>query len=126
MVALINHEEYLAKPVSFAHIDFYNIEQPMVFNKTYHAINKAGIIYGFAGWFEVTLIDGVIISTSPSEPPTHWKQAFFPIKEAINVIEKDLLEISMMVGASEGELDSTFIKYEYRCTQRTRIADIQK
>ncbi len=126
MVALINPEEYLAKPIPFAHIDFYTISQPTIFNKTYHAINKAGTIYGFAGWFEVTLIDGVTISTSPLAPATHWKQAFFPINEAIKVIEKDLLEISMMVGASEGELDSTFIKYEYRCTQRTRVADIQK
>jgi len=126
MVTLIDPEEYLAKPISFAHIDFYNIDERTIFNKTYHAINKAGTIYGFAGWFEVTLIDGVKISTSPSDPATHWKQAFFPINKPIKVIGKDLLEISMMVGASESELDSTFIKYEYRCSQRTRVADIQK
>jgi protein arginine N-methyltransferase 1 len=120
MVTNIREEEYLAKPVEFAHIDFYEIDKPAIFNKSFHAIDKKGTIYGFAGWFEVMLVEGITISTSPTAPSTHWKQAFFPITAPIHVIEKDLLEISMMIGALEDNSDNTAIKYEYRCTQRTR------
>ncbi|MGL1887132.1 MAG: 50S ribosomal protein L11 methyltransferase [Reichenbachiella sp.] len=125
MVTDIKPEEYLAIPIEFAHIDFYDIDKPIIFNKTYHAINREGSILGFAGWFEATLIDGVKISTSPEDLPTHWKQAFFPIQEAIPVVEKDLLEISMIIGALEDQSDNTSIKYEYRCTQRTRTTSTE-
>lgn len=44
---------------------------------------SAATIYGFACWWEATLIKGVTVSTSPFEPPTHWKQIFLPLVEPV-------------------------------------------
>lgn len=121
MVVDINPNEMLAETIEFAHIDFYSVTEKVVFNRSYHAINRMGTIYGFAGWFETILVDDIKFSTSPLAEATHWKQAFFPIKEPINVVQKDLLEISMIIGANEEQIDNTYISYEYRCTQRSRI-----
>jgi len=121
MVADIVPDEILSTAIEFAHIDFYSVNEPTIYKKTYHAINKEGVIYGFAGWFETYLTEKIIISTSPFDKPTHWKQAFFPIENPISVVKKDLLEISMLIGTTEEQTDKTAITYEYRCTQRSRI-----
>jgi protein arginine N-methyltransferase 1 len=42
-------------------------------------------IYGFALWWECTLIADIILSTSPGAPPTHWEQIYMPIPEPLHV-----------------------------------------
>lgn len=52
----------------------------------YIPINKAGLIHGVAGWFSVTLSDGITISTAPNKPATHWKPVIFLFRDRLRVI----------------------------------------
>jgi len=49
------------------------------------AIERGGVLHGFAAWFTAALSPGTRLSTSPYNPPTCWKQAFFPIKAPLEV-----------------------------------------
>jgi protein arginine N-methyltransferase 1 len=41
-------------------------------------------IFGFALWWECTLVPGVVLSTSPFAARTHWDQIYLPLLEAID------------------------------------------
>lgn len=52
-------------------------------------------VYGFCFWWEAELVEGVRLSTSPFEPPTHWEQVFVPLLEPLQVKRGDLLELKI-------------------------------
>jgi SAM-dependent methyltransferase len=41
-------------------------------------------VHGFALWWEVGLVPGVSLSTSPHAPPTHWEQVYLPLLEPLS------------------------------------------
>lgn len=128
MVESVNNQGLLSAPVSLGRIDLGNISSDMFQARQYIKIEKAGNLHGVAGWFELELCDGVTISTSPHELQTHWKQAFFPFENMIEVIVGDVLDWSVQVGARQVNSDDTQITYSYRCTQlknETQQADYQ-
>lgn len=57
-------------------------------------------VYGFAVWWEAQLVSDVILSTAPSAPQTHWEQLYFPISEAIDANEGEIIEISIRSRSS--------------------------
>ncbi len=117
MIETIKKRDILAAPLTLAKIDLRAIHQTQFHSRDYIPINKPGIIHGIAGWFTTQLSPGIKISTAPEQPPTHWKQAFFPFKDKIDVIKGDILDWSMTVGGKTADSDDTFIQYDYRCTQ---------
>ncbi len=58
-------------------------------------------IYGFAVWWEVSLIDGVTLSTAPGAPATHWEQLYFPLMAPIEAKAGDSVTISLRSRSSE-------------------------
>jgi precorrin-6B methylase 2 len=42
-------------------------------------------VYGFAVWWEAELVPGVVLSTAPGAPPTHWEQLYFPLLRPLKV-----------------------------------------
>jgi len=79
----------LALPVMISHLNFFEIENlPLVFHAKF-AANKKSYFHGLAGYFKAGLSKNIILSNSPSEPRTHWRQAFFPIEEALAVAKSD-------------------------------------
>jgi len=52
-------------------------------------------IHGFALWWEVALVEGVSISTSPSAPATHWQQIYLPLLEPLALKKGDTLELHL-------------------------------
>lgn len=117
MVESVNPQGLLSKPVSFAKINLENIEQPEFKAREYIKLTKPGMIHGVAGWFTVTLCDGIEINTAPDQIQTHWKQAFFPFHDPVEIIAGDMLDWSVSVGVKEKNSDDTRIEYNYRCTQ---------
>lgn len=117
MVESVDSQGLLSNVMSIGFIDLYKVSENIFKTRLYIKINKAGTIHGVAGWFRTVLCEGVQISTSPTKPETHWKQAFFPFENAIDVIEGDVLDWAVAVGAKETNSDDTKISYEYRCTQ---------
>lgn len=43
------------------------------------------MLYGFAVWWDSTLVPGVTLTTSPFAPLTHWKQIYFPVIDPLPV-----------------------------------------
>ena len=117
MIESISSETLLSKPTSIGIVNLSKSMDEIFSARIYMKIEKAGTIHGVAGWFRTILCDDIEIITSPDEPETHWKQAFFPFRNSIDVIAGDVLDWSVSVGAKEINSDDTQISYEYRCTQ---------
>lgn len=57
-------------------------------------------IYGFALWWECTLAPGVVLSTSPHAPRTHWDQIYLPLLEPLRLEEGD--ELALVLSSETG------------------------
>jgi protein arginine N-methyltransferase 1 len=63
----------------------------------------AATIYGFALWWECTLVPGVALSTSPFAPRTHWDQIYLPLLEPIAGLPGDCVELGLVSETGGGE-----------------------
>ena len=52
-------------------------------------------IYGFALWWVCTLLPGIVLSTSPKEPPTHWQQIFLPVEQPLRLAKGETLRLGL-------------------------------
>jgi protein arginine N-methyltransferase 1 len=52
-------------------------------------------IFGFALWWECTLVPGVVLSTSPHAPRTHWDQIYLPVLEPVAGRAGDTVELTI-------------------------------
>jgi predicted RNA methylase len=122
MVEEIAPRQLLARPALLDEISLFERESPVCEAKVYFSFDRPGTVHGFAGWFTADLAPGVVIDTAPGKPPTHWKQAFLPIREPIVVTDRDIMELTLQVRAKENDSDDTSIAYQYRCTQLDQAA----
>ena len=63
-------------------------------------VERSGHLHGFGGWFAVELAPGIRLSTGPYDPPTHWRQSFFPVRP-FSVKAGDILDLRMKAEAKE-------------------------
>ncbi|MDX2506512.1 MAG: 50S ribosomal protein L11 methyltransferase [Gammaproteobacteria bacterium] len=117
MVESVRAQGFLAPVTKIGSIDLTRPIEKNFTARVYMQMKKAGQLHGVAGWFHTRLCAGVEIDTSPESPLTHWKQAFFPFQDPIDVIEGDVLDWSITIGSKEQYSDDSRISYEYRCTQ---------
>ena len=64
-------------------------------------VNKGGVFHGFGSWFDVVFhmpgsaenshSEPVVLSTSPSAPKTHWKNAVFVLDEPVQVAQGSVI-----------------------------------
>ena len=52
-------------------------------------------LYGFACWWEATLIKGITLSTSPAQPSTHWKQIYLPLVDPLPIRPSDSIHLHL-------------------------------
>jgi protein arginine N-methyltransferase 1 len=64
-------------------------------------------VFGFALWWECTLVPGVVLSTSPFGARTHWDQIYLPLLEPIAARAGDTLalDVSSETGGGEDGID---------------------
>jgi protein arginine N-methyltransferase 1 len=64
-------------------------------------------IFGFALWWECTLVPGVMLSTSPFGERTHWDQIYLPLLEPLTgrLGDEVSLAISSETGGEESGID---------------------
>ncbi|MBI2336273.1 MAG: 50S ribosomal protein L11 methyltransferase [Deltaproteobacteria bacterium] len=89
---LIPPEYFLSKPQCLAQINLLQNSSPSLNCQADFNIERPGTLSGFAGWFETQLFGHHIFSTAPTEAPTHWKQAFLPLKLSEPVTPGKLLK----------------------------------
>jgi protein arginine N-methyltransferase 1 len=61
-------------------------------------------LYGFALWWDCTLAPGVVLSTSPFAPRTHWDQIYLPLLEPMAAEPDD--EIALTIESETGGAES--------------------
>jgi len=67
-------------------------------------LNWKGIgktVYGFALWWEVSLVPGITLSTASSAPRTHWEQIYMPVLEPIRLKKGESLELRLSVDSRQ-------------------------
>lgn len=121
-MSVVNFEpkDLLGPAQLYAELDLHTLTEATLAAKRLLPLTRAGTLHGVAGWFEAQLCEGVRFETSPSAPPTHWRQALFPFRAPVEVIRGDVLELSLEVGPEDPRSDNTSIRYDYRCTQLAR------
>lgn len=56
------------------------------------ASGYTGILHGIAGWFDIELAPGFILSTAPNAERTHWQQVRFLFKDPLAVNAGDVIQ----------------------------------
>ncbi len=116
MVETVRPRQLLSPAQPLTPVDLHQWKDRRYQWRGYFPIEKKGVIHGMAGWFRV-LLAGRWLSTAPQLPPTHWKQAFFPFREPIDVVHGDVLDWAVQISGLAERADHTRIDYQYRCTQ---------
>ncbi len=64
-------------------------------------------VYGFALWWDCTLAPGIVLSTAPASPRTHWEQIYLPLLEPLQARTDDelVLTIGSETGGDESGID---------------------
>lgn len=55
----------------------------------------ATTIYGFATWWSAELTPGIVLSTAPDAPRTHWEQLYFPLLQPIAAKAGDTIAVNL-------------------------------
>ena len=117
MVESVRPQGLLGPAVNVGSLELAHLTDTEYRARVYMQMTKPGMLHGVAAWFHCRLCEGITINTAPDQPTTHWKQAFFPFRDPIEVIAGDVLDWSVSIGEKEMNSDDTLIAYEYRCTQ---------
>lgn len=59
-------------------------------------------VHGFALWWQVELVDGVALSTSPYAPSTHWEQVYLPLLTPVTAAKGQELDLSLASNTRDG------------------------
>jgi SAM-dependent methyltransferase len=59
--------------------------------------HKQGTVHGFAVWFDLDLVDGIRLSTSPDRPSLAWGQYYLPLERPIPVVPGHRLSLDLSV-----------------------------
>jgi SAM-dependent methyltransferase len=60
-------------------------------------------VFGFALWWDCTLAPGVVLSTSPFAPRTHWDQIYLPLLEPVRAQAGEEFELTLECETGGGE-----------------------
>jgi hypothetical protein len=58
-------------------------------------LKAATTIYGFATWWSAELAPGIVLSTAPEAPRTHWEQLYFPLLAPIAAKAGDTVGVAL-------------------------------
>lgn len=63
---------------------------------------RAGICHGLAGWFRIEFPGAIALDTAPTEPLTHWNQAFFPMLDPVPLALGEQVAVRMLAEPEGG------------------------
>ena len=59
-------------------------------------------VHGFALWWQVEFVPGVVLSTSPFAPATHWEQVYLPLLDPVALATGQQLDLSLTSNTRGG------------------------
>ncbi len=81
---------------------------------------QAAEVHGFALWWDCTLAPGVVLSTSPYRPRTHWDQIYLPLLEPLALRPGDELTLHLE-SETGGEESGVHVRWTARQLRNERI-----
>lgn len=90
-VETVRPENLLAEPAEIFDVNFETATPAAMTQEVEFRCNRDGRLCGLAGWFRLWLDGETSISTSPSEPATHWQQCVFPLESPVNIVQGDVV-----------------------------------
>jgi type I protein arginine methyltransferase len=63
-------------------------------------LQRPNEVYGFALWWDCLLAPGIVLSTSPYGPRTHWDQIYLPLLEPLTAQSGD--EVTLRIESETG------------------------
>jgi Arginine methyltransferase oligomerization subdomain/Ribosomal protein L11 methyltransferase (PrmA) len=52
-------------------------------------------IFGFATWWRAELVPGVLLTTGPGDPATHWEQLYFPLLAPLHAKSGETIAVAL-------------------------------
>jgi protein arginine N-methyltransferase 1 len=79
-------------------------------------LQRDGLLSGVVQWYELDLAPGIVLSTSPFAPPTHWRQVHYPLDKNVTVKKGERVTLSLALDTRiEVPLD---VRYEILVSRR--------
>jgi protein arginine N-methyltransferase 1 len=96
-----------APPASWDALDFGGTIESRRAGTVAWRLPADATVYGFALWWECTLAPGVVLSTSPSSPRTHWDQIYLPVLDPVagRAGDEVVLSVSSETGGAQSGID---------------------
>lgn len=110
----IKAEQFLAEPVSWKTIDYYEVDSPDAQAEISWRVARNGTAHGFAVWFDAELVDDIVFSNHPSAPRMIYGQGFFPFSQPVQVSEGNRIEL---------KLSAKFVQDDYVWRWDTNFVD---
>ena len=112
----------LAPPSLVCRADLYTVETEQLLFEGCTTVNREGALHGLGAFFEAHLCPGVVISTSPDRPATHWGQALFPLGlDGLRVEPGDEVQHRMQAIPYRG-----YVCYDWRATVRKKDGAVRE
>jgi len=100
-----DRSSFLASPGVVLSADLRTVDRADIKGSIDFRCSRDGTLHGFICWFEALLSDGVVLSTSPDDPPTHWQSAYFPLGTPIVVEKGEVIRFECACSSRSGSTD---------------------
>jgi protein arginine N-methyltransferase 1 len=91
----VEPEQFLAEPVCWTTIDYYEVESPDIHARVSWQVARNGTAHGVAVWFDSELVDGIRISNHPAAPKMIYGAGLFPFPQPVEVMEGEHIEFRL-------------------------------
>jgi protein arginine N-methyltransferase 1 len=96
-------DQFLAKPQSWAVLDYQTIEDMNVSGRLEWTIERGGTAHGLALWFDADLVEGVSFSSAPGNAGSVYGHGFFPFAEALALNPGDRVATTLQASLIGGD-----------------------
>jgi len=104
-VRTIDTAALLARPAEVKTIELRHPQSYLFDQLVSVRVEKTGTLHGLAGWFDLRLVPGEVLTNAPGNPGSLWRQVFFPFPHPIAVLEGETAVLRLACARSAGTLD---------------------
>jgi protein arginine N-methyltransferase 1 len=91
----------MTRPQQVVTLNYSELEDPNIRSQLEWKATRGGSGHGISLWFDRVLVDGVSLSTAPSEPETVYGAMFFPWSEPVQLAEGDTIRVDLRADLQE-------------------------
>ncbi|MDO8468892.1 MAG: 50S ribosomal protein L11 methyltransferase [Candidatus Peribacter sp.] len=80
-------------------VDFRKKNMPVRSAKLLWTMERPITIFGFGLWWEAELQPGIMLSTAPAAPRTHWEQIYMPVLAPLDLKKGDRIALTLSIDS---------------------------